>query len=246
MKVILLAILFFSFFYGHSGVEDHTHDQPQKENKIDNSKKTIFEKKGELSREEVNFLESLSPQVAPEIIPYSFFAIKPKKSYPASLYEKSEKKLIYEENQNRIKQAKIYKESGNISEFSEILLDLFTYYNYSLVAPEAAMLLGDFEYLIYNLEAALTYYLYVVNNHFYSPWGEEAYLKLGLTLAKQQHFLEATKIMQEILADSKSLDLQKQAKDFLQKRYLLLAKVDYQEEKYDEAKKYLEKYFALE
>ncbi len=195
----------------------------------------------DLSKEDVEFLENLSPQVAPEIIPYEGMKINRKKSYRASLYKKKKVISAYEDNRNRLRQALLYKRNGNIESFSEILEDVILEFNYTLLAPQAAVLLGDFEYSIFNQESAFLYYLYTVNNHFNSPLGWEAYYKLGLVLSKKQNFKEAEKIMNEILKSSKN-PFYKEAKQFLEQRYLLLSKVAFQDEDFRDAKKYLDSY----
>ena len=195
----------------------------------------------ELSKEDVEFLENLSPQVAPEIIPYEGIKINRKKSYRDSLYKKKKAISAYEDNRNRLRQALLYKGNGDIESFSEILEDIILEFNYSLLAPQAAVLLGDFEYSIYNQESALLYYLYAVNNHFNSPLGWEAYYKLGLVLSKKQNFYEAEKIMNDILKFPKN-PFYKEAKQFLEDRYLLLSKVAFQDKDFKTAKKYLDSY----
>lgn len=186
----------------------------------------------------------LSPQY--ENKPYDGPKINPKSSYKKSIYEKdsinSRKVLL----KKRVELAISYREKGDIDQFNSILLDVITQNNFNEEAAWAALLLGDFELLLYNLQEAMKYYIYVVNVHYYSGFGTGGMYKMAEVLDKNANWKKAEELLVLIL-DSTQTDnlIWKEAGAYLKRRYLERVRWHYERGEDEKVKEYFIKYQNL-
>lgn len=209
------------------------------------SRKSIRKVDG-LGIEDVKFIldRPLSPQY--ENKPYDGPKINPKSSYKKSIYERdsinSQKILL----KKRVELAISYREKGDIDQFNSILLDVITQNNFNEEAAWAALLLGDFELLLHNLQEAMKYYIYVVNVHYYSGFGIGGIYKMAEVLDKNANWKKAEELLALIL-DSTQTDnlIWKEAEVYLKRRYLERARWHYERGEDKKVKDYFIKYQNL-
>lgn len=201
----------------------------------------------EILKIQLKVISQLSLKKPYKNISYDLKAIDPNGSLSVSTYKKEYVTKNVDILLKRIKSALAYKKKGNIEQFYNISIDIITRNNFNQEAAWVALLLGDFERSIYNLEEAYNYYIYVVNVHYNSKYGFNGLLKLGLVLNQMNYLDESEEVFKMILnTENGNKAIKKKAKEILKSKYLQLARWYLEKKDDDKVVEYYKQYLELD
>lgn len=173
-----------------------------------------------LTPDEIRFIKNqpLVPQLEETL--YDGPSINSETSYREDHYKTTEMLELGIRLRKRIQLSIDYRNRGDIGQFNEILIDIVTQHYFSEESAWAAILLGDFEVLLYNLDEALKYYIYGANIHYASEFGLSARLKLGILLDGMGHFSKAEEVITDIINnEDRDNPITMRARDYMKSRY---------------------------